>query len=64
MTPSMIPYQGRLWPLQKLAAHARLPYPTFWNRLYNLGWDVDRAVKTPVDLAKSHHGRRRRNEAF
>lgn len=59
-----VEYHGRFWLLADLAKHAGLKYATLTTRLNTLGWDVERAVETPVDRVKGHHRKRRpRREA-
>ena len=35
-------------------------YQTFYNRMYRLGWDEDKAIKTPAHVEKRDKDRRRK----
>lgn len=49
-----IEYQGELVPLSKLASDHGMKRSTLWNRLYQLGWPLGRALSEPLGNYRDH----------
>ena len=49
--PKFINIQGkRVGRLVKTAERFKIPYYTLWQRIQQLDWPIDKAIKTPVGL--------------
>jgi hypothetical protein len=60
-TTKLVIYHGAEYAVRELARKLGIDGKTLWTRLFRRGWEVDRAVSTPVQTAKT---RARQNGKF
>lgn len=58
-TSRYVTYKGELRTVKEVADLEGVPYQRLWDRLFKLGWDLERAIQTPV----AKHRRRRTTSA-
>ena len=47
-------YEGQKYTLGDLARQFGIPYKTLWARINSSGWDLEKAITTPVDISIRH----------